>query len=367
MRSLLIIVVALAIAGGRANAYPQFQLSKDQTCTSCHLSPSGGGLLNENGANVAEAMSMFGQNPAFMYGAIETPDWLSLGGDLRGQWGYLQAPQRYLIGFPMQLDAYAAATKNNFSLHATVGYRTHQEGNEALTTVWARELYGMWQSEPGSSYGLFARVGQFMPVFGLRWVEHPLYVRRYGGTPLFSETPAVSVSYITGQYEVHATGFTKNPLYDPVRLSSGGALYGEYRLGEHTQIGAGGMYEHQDWEYKLRGELTAKQYLPGPDLLLQAEVQLINPHVSGYGYRGLASVLMATYFMPKGVMIDAAWQHYDENLRIKDLDRDGFDLNVHWFATSHIELILANQVEFMAFGKGGPTGAYSFLQLHYRL
>jgi hypothetical protein len=364
----LVIVVVLAIGGGTAAAYPQFQLSRDSTCSGCHISPAGGGLLSENGANTAEGISALGQNPEFMYGKITTPEWLQLGGDLRGQGGYLQAPQRYLWAFPMQGDIYAAATKDKFSLHLTAGLRTAQEGNEAATYIWAREHYVQWQADPGAREGLFVRAGHFMPVFGLRFVEHPLYVRRYGGTPLFSETYGLSASMLTGRFEGHLSGFVKNPLIDPVRHESGGAFYGELRLSETTQVGAGGMFEARDSDwYTLRGDLTAKHYLAGPDLLLQAELQIINPHVSGYGYRQLASALMATYFGPKGLMVDAVWGHWDSNLRIKDLDKDAFDLNVHLFATSHIELIVVNRAEFVALGKGGPTGAWSMLQLHYRL
>ncbi|HEY5951345.1 MAG TPA: hypothetical protein VIV40_37890, partial [Kofleriaceae bacterium] len=212
------------------------------------------------------------------------------------------------------------------------------------------------------------RAGHFMPVFGLRWAEHPDLVRRYGGTPLFSETYAAAAEYVTGRFELHATGFVKNPLLDPVRLENGAALYGEMRLDDRTLVGAGGMVDFGGFDnHTFRGELTAKRYLPGPDLLLQAELQVINPHVGAYGYTGLASNLVATYFAPKGIMIDAAWEHYDENLRIADLDRDRFDLNIHWFTTSHIELMLVDRLEFMQWGKGGPTGAVAMLQAHYRL
>lgn len=366
MRTLLIIVV-LAIAGGRANAYPQFQLSRDQTCSGCHISPAGGGLLNENGTNFSEAESAFGTNPEFMYGAVNTPEWLRLGGDFRAMGGYLQAPQRYLWAFPMQGDVYAAATFDNFSAHVTVGLRPTQEGNEALTAVWPREYYAQWQQEPGSGYGAFARLGQLMPVFGLRLVEHPIYTRRYGGTRLFSETWGLSASYITPRYEAHVSGFMENPAIDPVRQTSGGAAYAELRLDNKTQIGAGGMAEISDFDHNFRGTVTAKYYVEPADLVLQGEVQLVNPHVGDFGYLQVVSYVMATKFFPKGVMLDLGWGHYDANIRIADLDRDAFDVNVHWFMTSHVELIFVNRAEFIALGKGGPTGAMSMLQVHYRL
>ena len=81
----LLVIVALARV---AHAYPQFQLVKDSTCSSCHLSPAGGGLLSENGMATAEALSQFGTAPEFFYNKLPLPNWLVLGGDFRGAGGY---------------------------------------------------------------------------------------------------------------------------------------------------------------------------------------------------------------------------------------------------------------------------------------
>src|SRR5436190_21692104 len=121
MRSAIVTLVVL-LGAGRAYAYPQFELAKDQSCSGCHISPTGGGLLGENGEVVAESISMFGTNPAFMYGKIRPPvDWLTVGGDLRYAYGYLQAPQKYLVGFPMQAEVAGAATFGQFTAYVNVG------------------------------------------------------------------------------------------------------------------------------------------------------------------------------------------------------------------------------------------------------
>lgn len=366
MRALLVVLV-LVLAGGRAFAYPQFQLSKDQTCTGCHLKPSGGGLLNENGMNVAENISQLGTKPELMYGAIPLPDWLSVGGDVRSILGYVQAPQRYLLWLLMQGDVQAAARVKNFTIYATVGARPAEKFNENTTHVWSEEHFLQWQQDENGREGVFVRVGRFMPVFGLRMVEHTLYTRRYGGTELFSDTYGASVSYVSSAFEVHGTAFLKDPLIDPVRLGNGGAVYGEYRIDDKTQVGAGGMFEITSFDQKYRGEITAKRYIPQADILLQGELQLVNPHVSGYGYRQLVGNVMATYFAPAGVMIDLGFGHYDENIRIKNLDRDAIDLNVHWFAISHFEMLVVSRLELLGWGSGGPTGVTAMLQGHYRL
>jgi hypothetical protein len=362
----LIIVVVLAIASGRAEAYPQFQLSRDQTCSGCHISPAGGGLLTENGLNTAESVSMLGTNPAFLNGAFETPDWLSISGDIRAMGGYLQAPQRYLWAFPMQGELNAAVRRGKLTFYLNAGMRPAQEGNETATYIWSREHYVMWQQEEGAAEGLFVRAGHFMPVFGLRWVEHPTYTRRFGGTPLYSETYGVSASYVKSRFEAHITGFVENPLIDPVRLANGGAIYAELRVDDKTSIGAGGMIDDA-YEYTARGVLTAKRYIGSPDLLLQGELMINNPHVTGYGITELVTQLTASYFGPKGLLFDLGWGHYDKNIRIGEVERDAFDLNIHWFATSHLELLLVNRAELIGLGKGGPTGAWSMLQVHYRL
>lgn len=365
--TLIGIAIAIGLASGRAEAYPQFELSKDQTCKGCHLSPAGGGVLSENGMTIAEAVSKWGTKPEFMYGAVKLPDWLAVGGDLRYAYGYLQAPQRYLLGFPMQADVYGVASHKNFSVHLTVGGRPAEKGNEAATRVWSREHYVMYQTDPGGTEGLYARAGRFMPVFGLRLAEHPTYTRRYGGSPLYADTYAAGVSYIKQDYEVHVTGFIKDPLIDPVQLANGGAAYGELVLAPTTRVGAGGMVAISDFEQKYRGALTAKHYLAKPDVLLQAELQLVNPKVDGYGYRQIVGYLMGTWFPTQGLMVDLGLGHYDENLRIEKLDRDCVDLNVHFFATSHFEATLISRFELIGFGAGGPSGAYAMLMGHYRL
>lgn len=367
MRALLIVALLIAAASGRADAYPQFQLVRDSTCSSCHLSPAGGGLLNENGLNTAEVMAQYGMSGEFMYGKLRLPSWLALGGDVRTQGGYMRTPQDYLIAFPMQADLYANASHEGFSLQTTFGFRPAQFGNEAATRVYAREHYVMYQTAPGERDGLFARVGRFMPVFGLRFVEHPLYVRRFGGTPLFAETYAASASYVHEEIETHVTGFINDPLIDAVQPANGVAVYGELRLGERTLIGGGGMFTKTDWEQKYRGTLTAKHYLPSPGLLLQTEFQVINPHVGPYGFTQIAAVLMASYHPKDWLMIDVALGHYDENLRVHNVDRDCIDVNVHWFATSHVEALLVMRYEMIGRTEGGPSSGWAMAQLHYRL
>lgn len=362
----LLTVAALA---GAAEAYPQFQLSRDKTCTGCHISPAGGTLLTENGESTAEGIATIDHPGAFFYGKIPLPDWLVLGGDLRGSAGYIQTPEKVLAAFPMQIELYAhARLPSGFSLHVTGGTRPAQVGNEGATRVWSREHYLTWRTNPGAPTGLFVRAGRFMPVFGLRFAEHPMYTRRFGGTPLYGETYGLAVEYVGEQLEVHATGFVSDPVFDPVQHASGGALYAELRPSDSFQLGGGGMIEITDHDKKLRGAVTGKYYVSGADLLLQGELQVVNQRIDAGGAPvQLIGSLVASRFLGNSFLLDVGIGHFDSNVRIRDLDRDSVDVNLHWFTTSHLELVFNGRFELLAFGNGGGSHAYALLQAHYRL
>ena len=368
-------VVVLAVMNQRAQAYPQYQLSRDQTCTGCHLSPAGGGLLSENGYSVAEATSQLGTAPEFMYGKLPLPSWLALGGDFRGATGYIRTPDNAVTVFPMQADLYAHATYKGFSVQLTVGARPAQwitgDGTPAvLDRFWSREHYLMWQQNEGGSDGLYVRVGRFMPVFGLRFVEHVDYTRRFGGTPLYGDTYAAAVEYVKPGWEAHVTGFIEDPLIDPVVHDSGVAGYFEARPTEQLAVGAEAMVTSSDGLARVRGGATAKLYLPSAEVLLQAELQVVHQQVNGKGGPNqLVGYLMGSRSFGSAFLLDVGLGHYDENMAIQGLDRDGVDVNLHWFVTSHFELVLQNRVEGIGVGQstGGPTSGWALLHGHYRL
>lgn len=364
MRSLIVLAFLVA-ATGTAAAYPQFQLSKDQTCSGCHLSPAGGGLLNENGLSTAESISQYGQAPELMYGKIPLPSWLALGGDFRLAGGYVRTPQNDPALIPMQGDLYGHATFGHIQLQVTAGGRPSEYNNRASTYFWSREHYIQYQSDEGSSDGLFIRVGRFMPVMGLRFAEHVDFTRIYGGTPLYGETYGAAVEYIQPRYEVHLSGFIKDPLIDPVVHDNGGALYAEYRVNEQTSLGVESMVSFSDDDRHYRYGLTAKRYFPSQDALLEFEGQFVNQViVAGGAPNQLVGYLMLSKFLGKAFLLDVGLGHYDEDIRIKGLDRDALDVNLHWFMNSHLELILQNRVDVLTYG---PTGAWTLLQAHYRL
>ena len=372
MRILVVVFLALAGLAQTAEAYPQFTLVRDQTCTGCHLSPAGGNLLSENGYAVAESMSHLGTAPETMYGKLPTPSWLQLGGDFRVASGYLKTPENALATFPMQIELYAAAKLgDSFSLHLNFGPRPATVGNEGPTHVWAREHYVMWQQKPGETEGLYVRAGRFMPVIGLRLAEHTVYTRRYGGTALWADTYGAALEYVDQKFEGHVTGFIKDPVLDTPEHYNGGAAYTEFRPTESFAVGAEGMVEVSKDDKRYRGGITAKAFIRAAEILVQGELQFMNQLVDSPDGRGapkaIVSYLLLSRMLGEYMLLDIGAGHYDPNIRIGENERTCVDLNFHYFTTSHLEVVLNSRYESMGLGKGGDPGAYAILQLHYRL
>ncbi len=358
------IVLTLAALCGVASAYPQYQLTKEQTCGACHISPVGGGLLNDNGELTAEDETQWGGNPAFLHGAFELPDFLSLGGDLRVAGGaHSRGDGVAGSAFPMQAELHAHAERDGFGLYAIGGATIEGES----LAPFSREHYIMYKQ--GDGEGLYARAGRFMPVAGLRQPEHVLYTRRYGGTPLFAEAYGTNFGWLSADLDAHATVFIADPLVDSIEKGDGGALYVEKRFGSTKAVGLIDRFTTSPTDTRFHGGLTGKLWLADQKLLLATEGQVIrqNFKLAAPTRVQLVGQLMATYFARPGLFIDVGLGHFDEDLAVAKLDRDAFDVNVHFFAHSHVELVLMTRLQMIAFGAGGDTSGYALLQVHYRI
>jgi hypothetical protein len=260
-------------------------------------------------------------------------------------------------------------TVKSVSLHVTAGLQDPKYDDEADTIIGSREHWLQWQQKPGEPNGLFVRAGRFMPVFGLRFVEHPDFDRRFGGTPLYGEAYGVAIEYIDPRFEVHATGFVHDPFYpDSIERGDGGTLYAEARIAKTTSVGLEGKVDITPDDHKEYGGVIAKHYFDTPGLLIQGEAQLIHQKVDlGGTDKQAVGYVLASYFLGSGFMFDVGLGAYLPDLHVRYLDQEAVDVNLHWFATSHIELILTNRFETLEFGAGGPSAGYSLLQVHYRL
>ena len=366
MKRALLIALAIAATAGIAHAYPQYQLSREQTCGACHLSPTGGGLLNDNGELTDEDDARWGGDPTFLHGAAELPEWLHLGGDVRAAAG--ASDRGGGIGpaaFPMQLEGHVQADRGPISVVADLGFTIPNE-DSPITALWSRSHYVEWHQQDAGE-GLYARAGRFMPTYGLRLAEHTAYTRRFGGTPLFSEAYGASVGWVTPGAELHVTGFVHDRWQKSIEDGDGAALHAEKRFGK-ISVGAQARYANGAEDVRTQGGATAKLWLDGPEVLLQAEAQVVHQTFDAGGKRNQAvAYLMASWFFAHSYFLDVGLGHFDQDVKVPDVDRDTVEVNLHWFPKAHIELVLMGRLQMIALGKGGDNASYGLVQFHYRL
>jgi hypothetical protein len=237
------IVIAVLLAAARADAYPQFQwTSGTPQCAQCHFAPAGGGLLTPWGQDEGGDTIALGGDGHFLHGAVQLPEWLAIGGDLRvaalaNDTGSSNGTE--LAVFPMQADLGVHAGGDKLAVAAVVGFRGAVRSGEpdsppsnppagdatspSLRSYFvARELYAISRAE--AQAGVYVRAGRFAAPFGLRLADHTAYVRRYLGYNLLEETLGVGAGYLGDGWEVHATAFAFDPLQGSTRHEIGGAV-----------------------------------------------------------------------------------------------------------------------------------------------
>lgn len=198
-RDSVLFALFLPVLGvGQTSAEPMF-LSKQYTrCSSCHFSPTGGGLLTPYGRSLSrEELSTTGRRSGnereheFLYGALGgAQNRLSLGLSVR--------PARLNLDFDggsfgrsflMNADITAAFRTGSWTAYAEAG----RQGRTASPVYKSFEHWIAFQKERG----LGVRVGRFLPAFGVRVADHTTFTR----TPLrfntMDQVYAVELSHVS--------------------------------------------------------------------------------------------------------------------------------------------------------------------------
>jgi hypothetical protein len=373
----LIVLVALT---GVAHAYPQFQLSSDTPrCAACHIDPAGGGLLSPWGQEEAGDTVSMGGDGRFLHGAIDLPDWLQLGGDLRAAalanaTGGTEGTE--LAVFPMQADLAAHAGSGAWSVTAIVGARgavrsgdptaamsdASTVSSESLGSyVISREHYVMYKPD---DEGLYVRVGRFAAPYGLRLPDHTAYVRRYLGYNLMEETYGAGIGYLGDSIEVHATAFVYDPLQGAVRHEAGGAVMAEMQPGDTTVIGVSARAGFASGDTRLQAGVHGKVWIAGAKLLMQGELDGVREMLDGGDRNQLAAYVGPVFVPSRGIYAGLAYEAFAEDLAVRGLLRQAVDAYVSVLPHAHWEI--------EASGRGqriGPSehAVVGMLQIHYWL
>ncbi len=235
------------------------------SCTSCHINPTGGGMRTAAGRFYGkEILAMFGHKPSDGWeksegarsqpagdGAEQTSDGpaspsagsaaryagddptpqLSIGSDLRFMGYFDGRPDQPNAFFPMQMDLYLAGTIYNPDEYGqgrltvllnggVLGSRAEEFGG-FQDRFFLREWWALYNDLP---YQLYAKAGQFLPVFGWRLDDHTAFIRQ--GQSFTNERQVTGLE----------VGFNPNYLYGHASIYANGPISGRGIGGSRNRV-----------------------------------------------------------------------------------------------------------------------------------
>jgi hypothetical protein len=262
----LVIMVASCWLAPGASAEPAFLSRQYTRCASCHISPTGGGLLSAYGRSLSSRELSVTGNRLPVDADSEAPDreaqflWGALGDTLRPlQLGIDLRPSHLRSSFSgftstrdllMNADIIAAVEARGWTFYGEAGREPSPK-----PTFGSYEHWVGYQSEGGIGF----RVGRFFPAYGVRFADHTSYNRVGLGFDKYDQVYGVEVSRSTTRGLVQVTlspGLARFITDDRRGRSFNVAARWQLDLGPAMAIVGSGVY-------RAESELAPKQASAG--------------------------------------------------------------------------------------------------------
>jgi hypothetical protein len=227
----------VALLAARAEAYPWMIRHDHSGCAQCHMDPSGSGLLTTYGREQGdEELPMRyhaangedeGRQSGPLWGRVNPPGWLLLGAGFRT--GFLDTK---VSGAPpgppgspsadwtpslilMQADLRAGIRQGGFRASASLGVVTDGSYASVAGNLISREH---WVGYAFDHDGFIVRAGRMNVPFGIRSIEHTLWVRQYTQTDINdTQEHGVAFAYNAPKVRAEVMGILGNYQISPDR------------------------------------------------------------------------------------------------------------------------------------------------------
>lgn len=347
-----------------AQAYPWMIRHHYASCGSCHVDPSGGGLVTEYGRAQSELLVAAGGQAAaekgevsrstgFLFGAVMPPQWLNMAFSFRGGAIATRSASATSV-FPVQMvsDLRASATFGPVRASGTVGFAMRRAQAASLTPWEANNVVSRehWLGVDAADQTLLFRVGRIVLPFGLRNVEHNSWVRSSTRTDLNdSQQHGLAVAYNVEGLRAEVMGFVGNLQLNPSYYREQGyAGYAELTLAPNAALGVSSLMAQSRYDVATREPYLLRQahglfgrWAPVGPLVLMGEVDALSERAQGGDRRlGLTGLLQADVEPVQGLHLIATSELLSQQPRAQLPGTRGVGgwLSVAWFFNPHAEL-----------------------------
>jgi hypothetical protein len=362
------IALWLLVGSPAAFAYPGMIRQGYVNCTACHVSPSGGGVLNEYGRELSGELLSARAKPgesAFLYGAFATklPETLLLGGDTRLMSIYRDNPvYREKRLFLMQSDIEGAYRMGKFTLDLEAGYLDSGD----FQTL---RHYLMYQVDEADA----VRAGKFRNNYGINTDEHQLTIKNNLGWTDETETYNVEYSRLTGAYSLYATALFGAPESVDQRkglsigrtgvADHGGSVKASAFVADKFEIGASYFYGRKlgsDWR-TVTGPFVTLGFTPRFFYLGELDFQNQNKW-------GVFDFQRLTYEVVQGLQLFVSQELASSNLPGGGMNSRllRYGVGALFFPRPHFELDMRLNEQEDSYGENG-FHPVAWLMLHFYL
>lgn len=363
------LTVATALSSSAAWSFPENVRHGYFSCTACHVSPSGGGVLTPYGRSLSsELMSTWGTSRtsgfAFTDNENESknPPWFRANVFLRGVQTRRDSPTVEQARFiPMQADLEGGYDGEKFAVIGSIGLRAGSPGSADLNETFSRRHYFLYRVDDGWS----VRAGKFMFAFGLNGPDHITATRRGLTWDQGRESYNLEVTRLEEKSSTVITAISDSPQDRTSNKEAGLALTENFFVREKSRVGVNAF----------AGETSSfKRYVLGPSwtasftesLWLNSEIfwqskKLKSRDENQIGY---ATFNRLSYEATKGVFpflqIDRSYLNSsDASSRV-----DSYGGGLQWLPYPHFELLgFAGEEEAAA----RPRNSLAWIMLNFYL
>ncbi|MES1174544.1 MAG: hypothetical protein ABUL62_09450 [Myxococcales bacterium] len=367
-----------------AHAYPWMIRHGYTACATCHVDPSGAGVLTEYGSAQGDALLRMHYGPdsgngdapksaGFLWGAVQPPKWFIPSGAVRT----LIADSKTGNGafatdlIVMQADLRAAIVSGGFRAYASVGF-VNTDGSAASLTgpIVSRQHWLGWAF--GKDDAFLVRAGRIDVPFGIRSIEHTLFVRRRTRTDLNdTQEHGVALAYNSGMFRAELMGIAGNYQISPDAYRERGySGYAELAPAPNAAFGVSSLVTHAKRDVFVYLPNTRQahgvfgRWAPVAPIVLMAEADLVLQ--SATSSTGYATMLQADVEPVQGLHFIAT----GENMRVGGTSTgtswSGW-LGAGWFFAPHADVRFDFQKQSLAFGDSKLATTALMLQFHVYL
>ncbi len=357
--------LALTMLASTASAYPWMIRHGYTGCTPCPTDPSGGaGALTPYGRAQSDLLlrMRYGEGTdtgeadrtaGFLGGWVPLPEQLRLGGDFREAYFSNQAEnapiqQQFIT---MRADLYADIKIGRFRATGSIGYVPDGDLAASLTrslndNLVSREHWlGVELDEDGA---WLLRAGRIALPFGIRMIEHTLWVRTLTRTDIDdTQEYGVALAFTEDKLRMELMGIAGNFQIRPDEYRERGySGYAEYAPTTTLALGVSSsvtratrdiVYGVTDYRY-ANGVFA--RYSPVQPLVFLAEADSVYQSLTWNGHRGgYAAFAQADYEPTQGFHVMVTGETMNSGTSGEPPSFDGW-LSGVWFFLPHMDLRL---------------------------